>query len=76
MESTRKVSKPRCISFGDHSFGVLPGPSDRPRRPGGLPLTGVLSLGPSKSCLGKQKVACMRVCFVSRARCEVVVDHA
>ena len=76
MKLTRKVSKQRCLSFGGRLFIILPGPSDRPRRPVGLPLMGVPSSGPSRSCLGKRRVACMRVRLVSRSRRAVVVGHA
>ena len=52
------------------------GPSDRPRRPIGLPLMEVPSLGPSRSCLGKRRAACVQVRLVSRTWRAVVVGHA
>ena len=76
MKLTHKVSKQRCLSFGGRSFIVLPGLSDRPRRPIGPPLMGVPSSGPSRSYLGKRRVFCMPVHPDSRVWRMVVVGHA
>ena len=35
VKLTRKVNKQRCLFFSGRSFIVLPGPSDRPKRPVG-----------------------------------------
>ena len=76
MKLTRKVSKQRCLSFSGCLFVILPGPFDQPRWPVGPPLMVVPSSGPSRSCLGKRRVAYMWERPISHTRCAVVVGHA
>ena len=70
-----KVSKQRYLSFSGRFSVVLPGPSDRPVRPAGLPLDGGFIIGSSHGPAWGNGESLVRVCPGPRARW-VVVGHA